>query len=104
MKVSRRQCFILPAVDEVRCNGERVKSFQIQPFQVHLIGFRRQLLPQRAGPGLWRILDELCGGFAVLAGAFVAIASLPMAAVLFVALLTVHLPYGFSSIKLMAVT
>ena len=50
------------------------------------------------------ILVELCGGFAVLAGAFVAIASVPMAAVLLVALLTVHLPYGFSSIKLMAVT
>jgi putative oxidoreductase len=50
------------------------------------------------------ILVELCGGFAVLVGAFVAIASVPMAAVLLVALLTVHLPYGFSSIKLMAVT
>jgi len=50
------------------------------------------------------ILVELCGGFAVLAGAFVAIASVPMAAVLLVALFTVHLPYGFSSIKLVAVT
>jgi putative oxidoreductase len=50
------------------------------------------------------ILVELYGGFAVLVGAFVAIASVPMAAVLLVALFTVHLPYGFSSIKLMAVT
>jgi putative oxidoreductase len=50
------------------------------------------------------ILVELCGGFAVLVGAFVAIASIPMAAVLLVALFTVHLPYGFSSIKLLAVT
>jgi putative oxidoreductase len=50
------------------------------------------------------ILVELCGGLAVLVGAFVAIASVPMAAVLLVALFTVHLPYGFSSIKLMAVT
>src|SRR5215469_5869545 len=50
------------------------------------------------------ILVELLGGVAVLSGAFVALVSLPMAAVLLVAMFTVHLPYGFSSIKLMAVT
>jgi len=50
------------------------------------------------------ILTELLGGFAVLLGAFVAIASLPMTAVLLVAMFKVHLPYGFSSIKLLAVT
>jgi putative oxidoreductase len=50
------------------------------------------------------ILTELIGGLAVLLGAFVPILSLPMAAVLFVAMLTVHLPYGFSSIKLLSVT
>lgn len=50
------------------------------------------------------ILTELIGGLAVLLGAFVALASLPMAAVLLVAILTVHLQYGFSSIKLLAVT
>src|SRR5216684_4243566 len=50
------------------------------------------------------ILTELIGGFAVLLGAFVPLVSLPMAAVLFVAMLTVHLPYGFSSIKLLSVT
>ena len=50
------------------------------------------------------ILIELLGGFAVILGAFVAIVSLPMAAVLLVAMFTVHLPYGFSSIKLLAVT
>ena len=50
------------------------------------------------------ILTELLGGLAVLLGAFVPFVSLPMAAVLFVAALTVHLPYGFSSIKLMSVT
>jgi putative oxidoreductase len=32
------------------------------------------------------------------------LASIPMAAVLLVAIFTVHLPYGFSSIKLQAVT
>lgn len=50
------------------------------------------------------ILIELLGGFAVLVGAFVALASIPMAAVLLVAMFTVHLPYGFSSIRLMAIT
>ena len=50
------------------------------------------------------ILTELIGGFAVLLGAFVPLVSLPMAAVLFAAMLTVHLPYGFSSIKLLSVT
>ena len=50
------------------------------------------------------ILIEMLGGFAVLLGALVPLASLPMAAVLLVAMFTVHLPYGFSSIKLMAVT
>jgi putative oxidoreductase len=50
------------------------------------------------------ILIELIGGLAVLLGAFVPLVSLPMAAVLFVAIFTVHLPYGFSSIKLLSVT
>ena len=50
------------------------------------------------------ILVELLGGLAVLLGAFVALASLPMAMLLLVAIFTVHLPYGFSSIKLIAVT
>jgi len=50
------------------------------------------------------ILIEVLGGFAVLLGAFVALVSLPMIALLVVAIFTVHLPYGFSSIKLMAVT
>jgi putative oxidoreductase len=50
------------------------------------------------------ILVELIGGSAVLVGAFVWVASIPMAAVLLVAMFTVHLPHGFSSIKLVAVT
>jgi putative oxidoreductase len=50
------------------------------------------------------ILVELVGGFAVLTGAFVSVASIPLAVVLLVAMFTVHLPYGFSSIKLVAVT
>jgi putative oxidoreductase len=50
------------------------------------------------------ILVELLGGLAVLLGAFVPLVSLPMAMVLLVAMFTVHLPFGFSSIKLVAVT
>lgn len=50
------------------------------------------------------ILVEVLGGIAVLLGAFVRIASLPMAVILIVAMVTVHLPYGFSSIKLLEVT
>ncbi len=50
------------------------------------------------------ILTELLGGFAVFVGALVALVSIPMIAVLLVAIFTVHLPYGFSSIKLRAIT
>jgi putative oxidoreductase len=50
------------------------------------------------------ILIEILGGLAVVLGAFVTLVSLPMAALLLVAIFTVHLPYGFSSIKLIAVT
>src|SRR5258707_7168215 len=54
--------------------------------------------------GWLTILIEIVGGLAVLLGALVPLASIPMAAVLLVAMITVHLPYGFSSIKLQAVT
>jgi putative oxidoreductase len=50
------------------------------------------------------IVVELAGGLAVLLGAAIPLASLPMAAVLLVAIFTVHLPNGFSSIKLQSVT
>lgn len=49
------------------------------------------------------ILIELLGGFAVILGAFVVLVSVPMVVILSVAMFTVHLPYGFSSIKLMTV-
>jgi putative oxidoreductase len=54
--------------------------------------------------GWLTILVEIVGGLAVLLGAFTPLVSVPMAAVLLVAMVTVHLPYGFSSIKLQAVT
>ena len=40
----------------------------------------------------------------MLLGAFVALVAVPMASLLVVAVVTVHLPYGFSSIKLLSVT
>ena len=48
------------------------------------------------------ILVEIAGGLLILAGAFVTVAALPMIIVLLVAIFTVHLPNGFSSIKLMS--
>jgi putative oxidoreductase len=50
------------------------------------------------------IWTEILGGLAVLFGAFVPLVSIPMAAVLLTAMFTVHLRYGFSSIKILAVT
>jgi putative oxidoreductase len=56
-------------------------------------------------PMAWAtILVELLGGAAVAMGAFTAFASIPMVVVLVVAMCSVHLPYGFSSIKLLAVS
>ena len=50
------------------------------------------------------ILTELLGGLSMLLGALVLPISVPMAAVLLVAMFSVHWRYGFSSIKLVAVT
>jgi len=47
---------------------------------------------------------EILGGAAVLLGAFVPFMAVPMTAIMIVASLSVHLPYGFSSIKLKSVT
>ena len=47
---------------------------------------------------------ELVGGLALLLGAFVVWASIPTAGVLLVAMVSVHLPYGFSSVKLLSVS
>ena len=47
---------------------------------------------------------ELVGGVALLLGAFVVWASIPTALVLLVAMVSVHLPYGFSSVKLLSVS
>ena len=50
------------------------------------------------------ILVEIIGGLAIFVGAFVRFFSVPMGIVLITAILSVHLPYGFSSIKLIAVS
>ena len=52
--------------------------------------------------GWGTIIVELVGGIAILLGALVPLASIPMIVVLLVAIFTVHLPNGFSSIKLIA--
>jgi putative oxidoreductase len=48
------------------------------------------------------IAVELGGGLFTLSGALLPLAAIPMIAVLLVATVTVHLPNGFSSIKLMS--
>ena len=50
------------------------------------------------------IMVELLGGLAVLLGVLIPLVSVPMAGVLLTAMFTVHLQYGFSAIKLQAVT
>lgn len=50
------------------------------------------------------IATEILGGIAILLGAFVSLVSIPSIILLVVAIVTVHLPYGFLSIKLMSVT
>jgi putative oxidoreductase len=50
------------------------------------------------------ILTEIVGGTLMLLGALVPLISIPMMIVLVVAIVTVHWPYGFSSIKLQAIT
>ena len=50
------------------------------------------------------IVTEIAGGICILLGAFVPLVSIPMAAVLLVAIFTVHLQYGFSSMKLQEIT
>lgn len=49
------------------------------------------------------IATEILGGCAVLLGAFIPLAAIPMIVVLLVAIFTVHLPNGFSSIRLKSV-
>lgn len=59
-------------------------------------------LPQVAA---WLTIGtEIIGGLALLLGAFVVLASIPTAFVVLVAMITVHLQFGFSSVKLLSVS
>src|SRR4029079_1220129 len=57
-------------------------------------------LPSSFLLGWLTIVVELMGGLMILVGALIPLATLPMMIVLFVAIITVHLPNGFSAIKL----
>ena len=57
-------------------------------------------LPSSFLLGWLTIIVELVGGLMILVGALIPLATVPMMIVLFVAIITVHLPNGFSSIKL----
>src|SRR5215831_18875161 len=50
------------------------------------------------------MLVELLGGAAIFAGAFVAVVSVPLIVMMLVAIFTVHLKYGFSSINTIGLT
>src|SRR5262249_51430545 len=50
------------------------------------------------------IATEIGVGIAFLSGAFIALVSIPAIVLLAVAIVTVHLPYGFSSINLLSVS
>jgi len=50
------------------------------------------------------IATEILSGIAILLGAFVTLVSIPAIVLLAVAIFTVHMPYGFSSIKLQSVS
>jgi putative oxidoreductase len=62
---------------------------------LHAIG-----MPAAFLAGWATIIVEIVGGMMVFIGALVPLATLPMLAVLLVAIITVHLPNGFSSVKL----
>ena len=49
-------------------------------------------------------LVEIFGGLAILAGAFVAVVSVPLIVMMLVAMFTVHLRYGFSAINTIGLT
>jgi putative oxidoreductase len=50
------------------------------------------------------IATEILSGIAILIGGFVSLVSIPAIILLAVAVFTVHLPYGFSSVKLLSVS
>jgi len=71
-------------------------------------GFARQL--EQIGAPLPEVTAwvstfiEIFGGLAILAGAFVAVVSIPLIVMMLVAMFTVHLRYGFSAINTIGLT
>src|SRR5579863_9887686 len=61
---------------------------------LHAIG-----VPAAFLAGWVTIIVEIVGGVLIFLGALVPLATIPMAIILLVAIFTVHLPNGFSSIK-----
>ena len=56
-------------------------------------------------PTAWMVTAvEILGGLALLCGAFVLIASVPLMASMFVALATIHWRYGFSAVNTIGLT
>lgn len=56
-------------------------------------------------PTAWMVtLLEVFGGVAILAGAYVAFVTIPLAITMLVAMVTVHLPHGFSSVNTIGLT
>lgn len=66
---------------------------------LHTLGVPEPLLAAWAAT-----ITELVGGAAIMAGVLIPWVSIPMAIVLLTALVTVHLPYGFFSVKFVEVT
>jgi putative oxidoreductase len=66
---------------------------------LHTVGVPEPLLAAQAAT-----LTELIGGAAVILGVLIPWVSIPMGFVLLTALVTVHLPYGFFSVKFADVT
>src|SRR5262249_22010415 len=71
-------------------------------------GFARLLeqvgAPQPEALAWASTLIEILGGLALLAGAFVALTSIPLIVMMLVAMFTVHLRYGFSAINTIGLT
>lgn len=66
---------------------------------LHLIG-----APSPVATAWMVMLLEVFGGVAIFVGAFVAIASVPLIISMLVAMFTVHLRYGFSSVHTIGLT
>jgi putative oxidoreductase len=49
-------------------------------------------------------LTELLGGFALIIGAFVSLAAIPLIGTMLVAMFTIHIHYGYSAVKTIGLT